>query len=125
MTTYVDGFIITIPRKNIESYKKMATLGAKTWMKHGALDYKECIMEDATPEGIERTFPKLASATKEETIIFAYITFKSKAHRDEVNAKVMADPDMQPEKFDEGDMPFEMTRMTYGGFEVLVDGMNR
>ncbi len=125
-TGYVDGFVITMPKKNLEAYKKMAKLGAKLWMKHGALDYKECIGNDLTPDmgGFNiRTFPKLTKATPDEIVIFSYITFKSKKHRDQVNKKVMQDPAMSPEEYKDQPMPFKMNKMSYGGFDVLVDGV--
>lgn len=125
MAKYVDGFVIAIPKKNIDDYKKMAKLGAKVWMKHGALDYKECIGEDLRPTGMGGmpmlTFPKMTSAKPNETIAFSYILFKSRAHRDQVNAKVMKDPMMNDPKWKDMPMPFEMDRMAYGGFEVIAD----
>ncbi len=124
---YVDGFVIVLPTKNLSDYKKMAELGCKVWMKHGALDYKECIGEDMTPdmgdagEGEKmRTFPSMAGAKPDETVIFSYIVYKSRAHRDEVNKKVMADPDMNPDDWKDKTMPFEMKKATTGGFEKPV-----
>jgi uncharacterized protein YbaA (DUF1428 family) len=119
MSHYVDGFIITIPKKNHERYKKMATVGKKIWMKHGALDYKECVLEDAKPKGITLTFNKLTQVKPSEEVWFSFIIFKSRKHRDEVNAKVMQDPAMKPEQW-EGKMPFDMKRFSYGGFNVIV-----
>ena len=123
---YVDGFVIVIPTKNVPEYKKMAEEGCKTWMKYGALDYKECIGDDLTPNmGPEMqdplTFPKLTNASPDETVVFSYIVFKSRAHRDEVNAKVMADPAMSPEAMKDKPMPFDMKRLSYGGFEAIVE----
>lgn len=120
MAKYVDGFVITIPEKNLPEYRKMAELGAKTWMKYGALDYKECLLDDATPEHVVFAFPTMAKANKGETVVFAFIVFESRTHRDEVNAKVMSDPAMN--QFENQAMPFEMDRFAYGGFEVIVDG---
>jgi uncharacterized protein YbaA (DUF1428 family) len=120
---YVDGFLLVIPKSKVATYKRIATRAGKVWREHGALDYKECIGEDVRPKspapGMKLVqFPKLINAKPSETVVFSYIVFKSRKHRDAVNAKVMADKRMQtmPE-----DMPFDMTRMAYGGFQVLVD----
>ncbi len=124
--TYVDGFVFPIPKKNMAAYRKMATVGAKVWMKHGALQYVECVGDDLyppVPEGMESmkgiAFPKLAKARAGETIGFSFIIFKSKAHRIAVNKKVMADPSMNemPKT-----MPFDPKRMAYAGFKTLVEG---
>lgn len=117
---YVDGFVIAIPKKNLAAYKKMATFGLKLWMKHGALDYKECVADDMRPKGVVATFPKMAKTKPGEVVVFSYITFKSRAHRDQVNAKVMKDPSMNDPKYKDIPMPFKMDRMTYGGFTVIV-----
>ncbi len=119
---YVDGYVIVIPKKNLESYKKMATVGAKVWMKYGALDYKECVIEDAKPAHVVLPFGKLAKAGKNDTIVFSYILYKNRAHRDTVNKKVMKDRMMDPKEWENKPMPFDMKRMSYGGFEVIVDG---
>lgn len=114
---YVDGFVVVVNKKNVPAYIKMAKLGKKLWMKHGALDYKECEGDDLNVKwGLP--FKKMAGAKPNETVFFSYITYKSKAHRDSVNKKVMADPDMQPDESKE--MPFEMKKMAYGGFKVIV-----
>lgn len=122
---YVDGFLIAIPKKNLAAYKKMALLGKKIWMKHGALDYKECVGDDLEAMGMDgkpnaMNFIKAAGLKKDEVAVFSYIVFKSKAHRNAVNKKVMKDPKMQPEAFKDEKMPFEMDRFSYGGFKVLV-----
>lgn len=119
---YVDGFVLVVPKKNLADYKKMATLGAKMWMKYGALDYKECVGDDMKPQWCSVPFPKLAQTKPSEVVVFSYITYKSRKHRDEVNAKVMKDPAMNDPKMKDKPMPFDMKRMTYGGFEVIVDG---
>jgi uncharacterized protein YbaA (DUF1428 family) len=124
MAKYVDGFVIAMPSKNLDLYKKMAKLGAKTWMKHGALDYKECVIEDAAPDMASMgmtTFSKLAKAKPDETVLFAYIVFKSRSHRDQVNKKVMKEFEAN-DLMKEMPMPFKMHRMSYGGFDVLVEG---
>jgi uncharacterized protein YbaA (DUF1428 family) len=117
--TYIDGYVIAIPKKNTAKYKKMAQQGMKAWMKFGALDYKECMIDDATPKGIELPFGMLTKMKPTETVWFSFITFKSKAHRNEVNKKVMA---YFAKKYGEGEMgmPFEMNRFSYGGFKVVV-----
>ncbi len=115
--TYVDGFVIPVPKKQLAAYKKMSAKAGKIWKEFGALDYKECVGDDlkikwGTP------FLKLAKAKPGETVVFSWITYKSKAQRDKINAKVMKDPRL---KMDGSAMPFDMKRMTYGGFKVFVD----
>jgi uncharacterized protein YbaA (DUF1428 family) len=116
--SYVDAFVIPLPKKKLAAYRAMARFGCKLWTEHGALDYKECIGEDleapwATP------FPKGIGLKAGETVVFSWILFKSKAHRNRVNAKVMKDPRM--ERFmDPKKMPFDAKRMLYGGFKVMV-----
>ncbi|MGD9636412.1 MAG: DUF1428 domain-containing protein [Pirellulales bacterium] len=116
--SYADCYVIPIPKKSVPAYRKMASVAGKVWREHGALDYKECVGDDLqTKFGIP--FAKLAKTKPSETVVFAWIVYKSKAHRDRVNAKVMKDPritSMGPEK-----MPFDPKRMSYGGFKVLVD----
>lgn len=117
---YVDGFLLVVPKRNLPAYRKMAALGAKMWKKYGALDYKECVGDDLLPNmgGMPvARFPKIMRVKPSETVVFSYIVFKSRAHRDKVNAKVMKDPAMGSpgEK-----MPFDMKRMAYGGFKVIV-----
>ncbi len=117
MAKYVDGFVIPIKKKNVKDYKKMAQLGCKVWMDHGALDYYECVGESLdTPYGIP--FSKLCKLKPNETVIFAFVIYKSKAHAAQVNKKVHKDPRMNPEKFTA--MPFDMKRFTVGKFETLV-----
>ncbi|UXR66199.1 DUF1428 domain-containing protein [Bdellovibrio bacteriovorus] len=116
MARYVDGFLIPIPKKNLKKYKKMATLGMKTWMKHGALDYYECVGDQLDlPYGIP--FTKLCKLKKDETVIFAFIVYKSKSHCNQVNKKVH-------KEFQEmgGEMEeiFSMKRFSVGKFKVLV-----
>ncbi len=121
---YVDGFLLVIPKKKVALYKKMAALGKKVWMKHGALDYKECVGNDLKPKGMPGMKPRLftdaAKAKKNDTVWFSFIVFKSKKHRDQVNAKVMKDPLMNDPSFDMKDMPMDMKRFCYGGFTVEV-----
>ncbi len=113
---YVDGFVFAIPKKNVKAYLRMARLGRAVWMKHGALDYTECIGDDLTPQ-YGALFPRMTRMKRNETVIFSFIVFKSRAHRDRVNAKVMKDTSMG-DQFTE--MPFDMKRMAYGGFKVIV-----
>jgi uncharacterized protein YbaA (DUF1428 family) len=120
--SYVDGFLLVVPTKKLPDYLKMAKLGAKVWMKHGAVDYKECIGEDMSPAMAELTFPKVTKCKDDETVIFSFITFKSRKHRDQVNAKVFKDPLMSPDAMKDKPMPFDMKRMAYGGFETKVQG---
>jgi uncharacterized protein YbaA (DUF1428 family) len=116
---YVDGFVLAVPKKNIEASRRMAQKASRVWKDHGALDYKECVGDDMIVKfGV--TFPKQMKAKSNETIVFAYIVYKSRAHRDKVNAKVMKDPRIH-EMCDPKDMPFDSKRMVYGGFKVLVD----
>ena len=114
--TYVDGYLLPIPAKNLTAYKRLARLGEKMWRDAGALDYKECVGEDlAAKFGLP--FGKALKVKRGETVIFAYVVFKSRAHRDKVNAKVMKEmvKHPMPKK-----LPFDMKRMVYGGFKVLV-----
>jgi len=115
--SYVDGFVIPIARRKLPAYRKMAKLGARIWRGYGALEYYECIGDDLKIPGI-RTFSKLARLKPNETVVFSWIVYRSKAHRDRVNKLVMKDPRLQG--FSE--MPFDLKRMTFGGFRVLVKG---
>lgn len=117
---YVDGFIIPIPRKNTAAYKKMASEGCKVWKKFGALDYKECMLDDATPPFVTLTFPKMAKVKPGEVVWFSFIVFKSKAHRDSVNKKVMEYFSKKYGAEMSKAMPFDMKRFAFGGFKVLV-----
>lgn len=114
--TYVDGFVISIPKKNKEKYKKMAKEACEIWMKYGALDYKECLIDDAKPKFVTLTFPKMANTKANEAVWFSFIVFKSKAHRDLVNKKVMAY--FEKKYGDKMDMPFDMKSFAYAGFKV-------
>jgi alkaline phosphatase len=118
---YVDGFVIVVPEENLPAYKKMAKKGAEIWMKHGALEYFECAGDDLDIAWAGVTFPKLARAKPGETVIFSFIVYKSRADRDKVNAAVMADPAMNDSAMKDMPMPFDMKRMTYGGFRVIVE----
>lgn len=117
---YLDGFVLPVPKKNLAAYRRMAQKAGKVWRKHGALDYKECVGDDLNPKWAV-PFPKIAKLKPGETVVFAYIVFKSRAHRDRVNAKVMKDPFMNDPEYKDKPMPFDVKRMAYGGFKVLVD----
>ena len=115
---YVDGYVLAIPKNKIEAYRRMARQGAKLWRKYGALEYRECVGDDLNVKwGV--SFRKTLKLKPGETAVFSWIVFKSRAHRDRVNAKVMKDPSMAD--MDPKTMPFDMKRMVVGGFKVLVE----
>jgi len=118
---YVDGYILPVPKKKLAAYRRMAQDAAKVWKKYGALDYKECVGDDLAPKWAGIKFGQTVRAKPGETVIFSYIVFKSRAHRDRVNAKVMKDPLMNDPKYKDKPMPFDMKRMVYGGFKTLVE----
>jgi uncharacterized protein YbaA (DUF1428 family) len=118
--TYVDGFIVIVPTKNIESYRKIAEVAGKIWMEYGALQFKECVAEDIEDKGYCSTFPQTIKPKEDETVLFSFIVFNSRQHRDEVNAKVMEDPRLK-DSCDPENMPFDCKRMTYGGFNTIVE----
>jgi len=116
---YVDGFVVPVPKKNLKAYARMSEHAGKIWKEHGALEYRECAGDDLDVKfGVP--FPKCAKTKSGETVAFAWIVYKSRAHRDKVNAKVMKDPRLA-ESMKTKKMPFDVKRMVYGGFEVLVD----
>jgi uncharacterized protein YbaA (DUF1428 family) len=115
---YVDGFVIPIPKKNVKAYLKMAREGFRLWRRHGALDYKECVADDLEPMGMPAVFPKLARLKPGETLVFAYIVYKNRKHRDSVNKKVMQE--MATHGGPPKNMPFDMKRVACGGFKVIV-----
>jgi len=119
MARYVDGFVLPIPRKNAAAYRRMARKAGKIWREHGALEVRECIAQDVKP-GKHTSFPQSVKLKAGESVWFSWILFKSRQHRDRVNARVMQDPRlasmMDPKK-----MPFDGKRMIFGGFEVRVD----
>ena len=117
--SYVDGFVLLVPKKNRAAYLRMARKGGKVWRSHGALDYKECAGDDLKVKfGV--SFPRILRAKPSEMLFFSYIVYKSRKHRDRVNAKVMKDPRLAS-MMDMKKMPFDVKRMSYGGFKVLVD----
>jgi len=118
MAGYVDGFVIPVPKRHVAAYKRISRRAGKVWREHGALDYVECIADDVKP-GKLTSFPQAVKLKRNEVVWFSWILYKSRAHRDKVNAKVMKDPRladmMQP-----GAMPFDGKRMFWGGFKVAV-----
>ena len=117
--TYVDGFVIPVKKSKVKAYKKMAQWGKRVWMKHGALGYYECVGDDLKGMPGCGTFPQLAKTKPGETVFFSFIIFKSKAHRNAVNKRVMAEISKGPLPTD---MPFAVARMAYGGFKTIVQG---
>lgn len=126
MAKYVDGFVLVVPHDKTDEYRKMAQEGRDAWMKHGALEYYECMGNDLVPQDMggmkSLGFNAMTKASSNETVWFSFIIFESKAHRDEVNKKVM---DEMSEKYKDAKdftMPFDMSRMAQGGFQVEVEG---
>ena len=120
MAKYVDGFIVPVPRKKLEVYRKMAKKAGRVWREHGALEYAEHVADDVKV-GKVTSFPRSVKQKPGETVVFSWITYKSRAHRDSVNKKVMADPRVK-DMMDPKGMPFDGKRMIYGGFKILVQG---
>ena len=116
---YVDGYVLPVPRKNVQAYRRMAQKAGKVWREHGALEYIECVADDVKP-GKRTSFPQSVKLKPRETVVFAYIVYKSRAHRDRVNAKVMKDKRLAS-MMDPKAVPFDARRMFWGGFRVLVD----
>ena len=116
---YVDGFLVPVPEKNLKDYQKISQKAGKIWREHGALQYIEAVGDDLDSKyGV--SFTKTTKLKAGETVVFSFIVYKSRAHRDKVNAKVMADPRLN-QMMEGSSMPFEMKRMAYGGFRVFVD----
>ncbi len=115
--SYVDGFLVPVPKARLEEYRKLATLAGSIWREHGALAYAECIGDDV-PYGELTSFPRAVQAKDDEIIIFSWIRYASREHRDAVNARVMADDRLKAAM---ADMPFEGKRMIFGGFTVMLD----
>jgi len=119
MAHYVDGYVLPVPKKNLQTYRRIAQKAGKIWREHGALDYRECVGDDlAVKWGVP--FPRQMKLKPGETVVFSYIVYKSRAHRDGVNAKVMKDPRLAA-MMDESSMPFDCKRMVYGGFKTIVE----
>jgi uncharacterized protein YbaA (DUF1428 family) len=115
---YVDGFVLCVPKKKLGAYRRMAANAGKIWREYGALDYKECVGDDITSSWGGMTFIQMAKPKRGETIVFSWIVYKSKAQRDKIVPKVMNDPRLE---MDVKSMPFDVKRMTWGGFKVLVE----
>ena len=116
---YVDGYVLAVPKRKLEVYRRMARKAGRIWREHGALEYRECVGEDLKVKfGVP--FPRMTRLKPGETVVFSWIVFKSRAQRDRVNAKVMKDPRLAP-MMDPKAMPFDPKRMSYGGFKVLVE----
>jgi uncharacterized protein YbaA (DUF1428 family) len=117
---YVDGFLVPVKKKNIEAYRRMSQKAGKIWREHGALQYVEAAGDDLDVKfGV--SFKKTIKLKAGETVVFSWIVYKSRAHRDKVNAKVMSDPRLAPMMDPKAPMPFDVKRMVYGGFEFLVN----
>jgi len=116
---YVDGFVLPVPTKKLKEYRRIAQKAGRVWRDHGALEYLECVGDDLkTKMGVP--FPRMAKAKSGETVVLSWIVYKSRGHRDRVNAKVMKDPRMAT-MMDPKSMPFDVKRMAYGGFKTLID----
>jgi len=118
MANYVDGFIVPVPKRNIDAYRRIARTAGKVWREHGALEYRECVAEDVKP-GKFTSFPQSVKLKPNEVVWFSWIVYKSRKHRDSVNAKVMKDPRLA-KMMNPKVMPFDGKRMIYGGFQVAV-----
>lgn len=119
MPRYIDGFVLPVPTKNLAAYRRIARKAGKIWREHGALEYIECAADDVKP-GKLTSFPQSVKLKRGETVIFAWIAYKSRAHRDQVNAKVMKDPRLAS-MMDPKSMPFDGRRMFFGGFKSIVE----
>ena len=117
MGQYVDGFVLPVPRKKIADYKRIARRAGKVWREHGALAYVECVADDVKP-GKLTSFPQAVKLKRDETVVFAYVVYRSRTHRDQVNAKIMKDPRFA--NMDMSKMPFDGKRMFWGGFKQIV-----
>ncbi len=116
--SYVDGFLLPVRKSKLKIYRRMAEWARKAWMKHGALDYKECVGDDLDAKW-GMPYPRMMKIKRGETVVFSFIVFKSRAHRDRVNALVMKEMESSKEKMP-ADMPFDLKRMGYGGFRTIV-----
>lgn len=114
---YVDGFVIPVPTANLAAYRAMARVAGKVWMEHGALHYVECVADDVKP-GKHTSFPQAVKLKPDEVVVFAYILFKSRAHRDRVNRRAMEDERLK--QWGPKTLPFDGKRMFWGGFKTIV-----
>ena len=119
MPAYVDGFVLAVPKKNLDKYRRMSRLSAKVWREHGALEYHECVADDVM-YGKSTSFPQGVKLKKGEQVWFSWIVYKSRKDRDRVNAKAMKDPRLA-HMMDPKAMPFDGKRMVFGGFKMVVD----
>jgi uncharacterized protein YbaA (DUF1428 family) len=119
MALYVDGFVVPVPKKNLAAYARIAKKASKLFREYGALEYRECAGDDLDVK-MAQPFPKGIKTKPAETVVFAYIVYKSRAHRDKVNARIMKDPRIHA-LCDPKNMPFDCTRMLYGGFKTIVE----
>jgi uncharacterized protein YbaA (DUF1428 family) len=116
---YVDGYVLPVPKKNLAAYRRMAAEAGKVWRKYGALEFRECVGDDLKTMKV-KSFPNLVKPKRGETVVFSWIVYKSRAHRNRVNDKVMKDPRIA-RMMKNKEMPFDSKRMAYGGFKVMVD----
>ncbi len=119
MAHYVDGFVVPVPTANLAAYRRMARKCGKVWIEHGALEYRECVADDVKP-GKLTSFPQSVKLKADETVVFSWIVYKSRKHRDRVNAQVMSDPRLAS-MMDPKTMPFDARRMFWGGFKGIVE----
>lgn len=126
MAKYIDGFVLVVPKGKEADYEEMAKMGRDSWMKHGALQYFECRGDDLKQQEMgdekSRAFAEMSGATSDENVWFSFIVFKSREHRDEVNKKVMEEMSEAYKDQDDFEMPVDMKRMAYGGFEAVIEG---
>ena len=118
-TQYVDGFLLPVPAKNLSAYRRISQKAGKIWIEYGALEYRECVGDDLQTK-MGKSFPKLITLKSNETVFFSWITYKSRTHRDKVNSQVMSDPRLK-DMMDDKKMPFDVKRMSMGGFKIIVD----
>jgi uncharacterized protein YbaA (DUF1428 family) len=119
MARYADGYVLPVPKKKVDEYRRIAKKAGRVWRDHGALEYYECVGDDLNPKGTAG-FPRRVKTKPGETVVFSWIVFKSKAHRDRVNAKVMKDPRLAA-MMTSNSVPLDVKRMIYGGFKVIVE----
>lgn len=119
MARYVDGFVVPVPKENLDAYRRLSRRAGAIWREHGALEYVECVADDVKP-GKHTSFPQSVKLKAGEVVVFSWITYKSRAQRDRINAKVMADPRLA-DMSDPKKMPFDGKRMVWGGFKTLLE----
>jgi len=119
MAHYVDGFVVPVPKKNLDAYRRMARKAGKIWREHGALEYFECVADDVKP-GKHTSFPQSVKLKPDETVVFSWIVYSSRKQRDRINAKVMKDPRLAP-MMNPKTMPFDGKRMFWGGFKTMIE----